>query len=299
MHEPENALGSYLEKRGEASHAIARCSRQPCRPRALGGAHDRTGRRLTDPRRRGRRHGPDRGRRRRGRETAVRAGPAGLRPERADLRSEHADEPDSGGGRRDRQPAGAQPVRIAALRPAVQARHLRHGRRAPQLPGRLLHQRGGPRPLAERRRHQRFRLRPQPVRRHGCCIGAQQLLALAVEPDDQREHPGLRLLQRRVLGGVAGRADAPGPRQRPHHPDGLLHRPVVCERRLHRRFGVRGQHRDQRLAAAVARQEQRARRLDERRLEPGVLGRRRTRPPSASPLRRRAAARTRRSRPAR
>ena len=43
---------------------------------------------------------------------------------------------------------------------------------------------------------------------------AQQLLALAVEPDDQRHHPGLRLLHRRVLGGVAGRADAPGPRQR-------------------------------------------------------------------------------------
>ena len=60
-----------------------------------------------------------------------------------------------------------------------------------------------------------------------------------------------------------------------HHPHGLLHGSVVCERRLHRRLEVRRQHRDQRLAAAVARQEQQPRRLDERRLEPGVLGRRR------------------------
>ena len=91
---------------------------------------------------------------------------------------------------------------------------------------------------------------------------AQQLLAVALEPHDQRDHAGLRLLQRRVLGRVAGGADAPGPRQRAHHPDGLLHRPVVRERRLHRRLGVRQQHRDQRLTAAVAGQEQLARRLD-------------------------------------
>ena len=85
--------------------------------------------------------------------------------------------------------------------------------------------------------------------------------------------PELRLLQRRVLGGVAGRADASRPRQWVRDSDGLLHGPVVCERRLHRRFEVRRQHRGQRLAAAVAGQEQHARRLDERRLEPGVLGR--------------------------
>ena len=101
----------------------------------------------------------------------------------------------------------------AALRAAVQARHLRIQHRAAQLPGRLLHQRRRPRPVPGRRRHQRLGLRPQPVRRR-LLHRAQQLLALAVEPHDQRDHPGLRLLQRRVLGRVAGGADAPGPRQR-------------------------------------------------------------------------------------
>ena len=144
-----------------------------------------------------------------------------------------------------------------------------------QLPGRLLHRRRRPRPVPERRRHQRIGLRPQPVQRRQL-RRAQQLLALAVEPDDQRDHARLRLLQRRVLGRVAGRADAPGPRQRADDADGLLHRPVVRERRLHRRFGVRRQHRHQRLAAAVAGQEQHARWVDQRRLEPGVLGRRRS-----------------------
>ena len=72
----------------------------------------------------------------------------------------------------------------------------------------------GPRRSPERRRHQRVGLRAQPVRRQRQLHRAQQLLALAVEPDDQRDQPGLRLLHRRVLGGVAGRADAPGARQR-------------------------------------------------------------------------------------
>ena len=116
--------------------------------------------------------------------------------------------------------------------------------------------------------------RLQPVRRRQL-HRARQLLALAVEPDHQRDQPELRLPHRRVLGRVAGRADASRPRQRAHHADGLLHRPVVRERRLHRRLAVRRQHRDQRLAAAVAGQEQQPRRLVERRLEPGVLGRRR------------------------
>ena len=111
--------------------------------------------------------------------------------------------------------------------------------------------------------------------------------------------PGLRLLQRRVLGGVAGRADAPRPRERVRHADGLLHGPVVRERRLHRRLAVRRQHRRQRLAAAVARPQQHARRLDERRLEPGLLRRGRRARRSASRRRPRAAVRTRRSRRAR
>ena len=111
--------------------------------------------------------------------------------------------------------------------------------------------------------------------------------------------PGLRLLHRRVLGRVAGRPDAPRPRQRPDHADGLLHRPVVRERRLHRRLGVRRQHRDQRLAAAVAGQQQRARRLDA--TASGTRSSRASsaRRPSASPPAQRAAARTRRWRRAR
>ena len=105
---------------------------------------------------------------------------------------------------------------------------------------------------------------------------AEQLLALAVEPDDQRhQRRRLRLLHRRVLGRVAGRADAPGARQRADHADGLLHRPVLRERRLHRRLAASTAQSHQRLAAAVLRPQQRARRLDERRLEPGLLRRRR------------------------
>ena len=107
--------------------------------------------------------------------------------------------------------------------------------RIPQLPGRLLHAGGGARPLARRRRHQRLGLRPQPVRRRRL-RRPEQLLALAVEPHHQRHHARLRLLQRRVLGRLAGGADAAGRRERAHDADGLLHRPVVRERRLHRRL---------------------------------------------------------------
>ena len=182
-------------------------------------------------------------------------------------------EPDSGNRRRDRRPAGAEPVRDAALRAPVRARHLRHGFRSAELPGRLLHERRWARPVAERRRRQRLDLRAQPVRERQL-HRAEQLLALAVEPDHQCDEPELRLLHRRVLGSLAGGADAPGARERAHHADGLLHRPVVRERRVHRRLEVRRRHSDQRLPAAVAGPEQLARRLDQRRLEPGVLGRR-------------------------
>ena len=92
--------------------------------------------------------------------------------------------------------------------------------------------------LSERRRDQRVRLRPQPVLQRAV-HRARELLAIAVEPDDQRDHPGLRLLQRRILAGLTGGADAPSPRQRARHPDGLLHRSVLRQRRLHRRFKVR------------------------------------------------------------
>ena len=87
---------------------------------------------------------------------------------------------------------------------------------------------------------------------------------------------GPRLPHRhRLLGRVAGGLDA-APRRLGRQPvaDGLLHRrPAVRERRLHRRLATA--QRDQRLAAAVAHPQQRGGRLVERRLEPGVLGRRR------------------------
>ena len=80
------------------------------------------------------------------------------------------------------------------------------------------------------------------------CFGAErlhrarQLLALRVEPDDQRRGQG-GLPVRRVLGDVAGRADAARARQRLRDAHGLLHRPVLRERRLHRRLAVLRRHR--------------------------------------------------------
>ena len=219
-----------------------------------------------------RRGGPARVVRRRGDRVGRGAGP---RPERAGVRPQHADQPDPGGGRRGGDPAGLQPVRDAALLRCCSSP-------APMDPATdpLNFQVGYYTAVAGLGQSPNDVVINGSVYVRNQCDGgqlhrAQQLLAVALEPDDQRDHPGLRLLQRRVLGRVAGGADAPGPRQRAHHPDGLLHRPVVRERRLHRRLGVRRQHRDQRLTAAVAGQEQLARRLDQRRLEPGVLGCRR------------------------
>ena len=99
-------------------------------------------------------------------------------------------------------------------------------RRSAQLPGRLLHRGRGSRSQPRRRHDQRLGRRPQPVRPVRLVHRAEQLLALAVEPHDQRDQPERRLLQQhRVLGGVAGRTDAPRARhQRHHHADGLLHR---------------------------------------------------------------------------
>ncbi len=48
------------------------------------------------------------------------------RAERHDLRPDDAGEPDPGRGRRHRHAAGAEPVRAAAVRAAVRARHVRH-----------------------------------------------------------------------------------------------------------------------------------------------------------------------------
>ena len=226
-------------------------------------------------------------------------GRAGLRPERADLRPQHVDEPDPGDGRRDRQPAGLQPVRDAALRAAVQARHLRH---PPPTRSTSRSATTPPSPASACPRTtssstgRSTSATSAPV---GSCVALNNFwrslsnLTINVTTPDFGCYTGefwavsQAAPMRRVH--VNGLTDA----------DGLLHRPVVRERRLHRRFAVRRQHRDQRLAAAVAGQEQHARRLDQRRLEPGVLGRRgRARPvlPGAGD---RAAARTPRSRRAR
>nr|WP_284288400.1 hypothetical protein [Angustibacter aerolatus] len=102
---------------------------------------------------------------------------------------------------------------------------------------------------------------------------AEQLLALDLEPHHQRDGPGRLPVGHRVLGGLAGRADAPGERhERPPVADGLLlGRPAVRERRVHRGLRRVGRH-DQRQPAAVLRaRQQPRRRLEQRGLEPGVL----------------------------
>ena len=111
---------------------------------------------------------------------------AGLRPEREDLRPEHVDERHQSGLRRSREPAALERVRDAALRDALPAGKLRLRRRSAERPGRLLHRGRRARRLAERRRRQRDDRLVQPVLRPRQLHGADELLALRVEPDDQR-----------------------------------------------------------------------------------------------------------------
>ncbi len=103
-------------------------------------------------------------------------------------------------------------------------------------------------------------------------LRVEQLLAIDVEPDHQR---GRRLRvpdQYRVLGRIAGRPDASGRRQRAHFADGLLRgRAVLRERRFHRRLEVHRRNGRQRFPAAVPGAQQRSGRVDQRRLEPGLL----------------------------
>ena len=105
----------------------------------------------------------------------------------------------------------------------------------------------------------------------------------------QRARPGRLPRLGELLGGLAGRVDAPSRHHR-RHPlaHGLLHgRAAVRQRRLHRRLEPAVRH--QRLAAAVADPQQPDRRLVERRLEPGLRGCRRR-------ARRKRPSRTRRTR---
>ncbi len=108
-------------------------------------------------------------------------------------------------------------------------------------------------------------------------LRAQQLLARRLQPHHRHHQAGPRRLRQlgQLLGRLAGGLHAPGrPARRHHEPHGLLHPAVVRQRRLHRRLPHRG-HRRQRVAAAVLHPRQPGRRLVERRLEPGLLRRRR------------------------
>ena len=133
-------------------------------------------------------------------------------------------------------------VRHAALRVALQAGHLRRVDSA-QLQRRLLHGGRRARRASEPGDDQRHGRRPQPVRLDRLLHGAHELLALALEPDDPRRlgSQGRLRRRRRVLGGIAGRTDATRPdRQRADDALRLLLRPVLLERRLHRRLGPPG-----------------------------------------------------------
>ena len=144
---------------------------------------------------------------------------------------------------------------------------------------RLLHRDRGSRRLTRGRRHHRQARGLQPVsrrRRHVELPRARELLAHHLQPVARRERrrPGRLPRLGELLGRVASRLDAP-PRHLRREPlaDGLLHRrSAVRERRLHRRLPPAV--RDQWLTAAVAHPQQRGGRLVERRVEPGVLGRR-------------------------
>ena len=140
---------------------------------------------------------------------------AGPRPERhpRSPRTCRSGDPDQ--ARRDRGPAGRQPVRRGARRRAVQAR----ARTAPTDKP-LIFQVGyytevaglGPQP--RRRRHQRPRRRLQPVHDRRQLHRAEQLLALDVQPHHQRDRRRRLPGEHRVLGRLAGRAAAPGERHR-------------------------------------------------------------------------------------
>ena len=79
---------------------------------------------------------------------------AGPRPERVGLRPVDACQPDPEPPGPGVQPAGGEPVRRAAVRPPLQARHLQRQRER-----RLLHPGRGPRPDPGQREHQRRRAR--------------------------------------------------------------------------------------------------------------------------------------------
>ena len=182
--------------------------------------------------------------------------------------------------------ASVEPVRLAALRRLVRARHVRQRAEPARVPARLLHAGRRPRRHAERRRDQRRRRRLQPVRQLGYVRRPDQLLAFAVELDPERDAAGhaaglrpgerggrrLQELERpvRCLAGIAG---AQRDRQRRADPAGLL-QPRLRERRLLRQRRAQRIRRQLRPAAVLHAQQQR-RPMVERRLEPGLSRRQR------------------------
>ena len=143
---------------------------------------------------------------------AARCGRAQPRAERLRLHAEHV------AGRQSRarwtrsRAAGPEPVRYRDTR-SVRARHLWLGGRSADLPGRLLHRGRRPGQSPERRHDQRLGRRLQPVRlATNNCVALDNFwrslsnltINVAGGSGCQSEH--------RVLGGLAGGADAPGRR---------------------------------------------------------------------------------------
>ena len=257
------AVGAPAEERG-GSHA-------PSINNDSGPASARTRARAGDGRRRIRECRPSC--RRVGRQ------PARLRPERHHLRPEHAGQRDSGNRRRDLCPTGRRRDGHEPLRVPVQAGRVRNSRRASANEGRLLHRGRRPRCLPDGRDDQRQDRGLQPLPRdrgHEQLRRPGQFLAHAVQPDPEHQQPQPGRLSRlgKLLGGLAGRVDAPSQhRRRQPLAHGLLHgRAAVRQRRLHRRLEPPVRH--QRLPATVAHPQQPDRRLVERRVEPGLRRRR-------------------------
>ena len=109
-----------------------------------------------------------------------------------------------------------------------------------QLPGRLLHRGGRARPLARATSSSTGRSTCATSATRGGCVALNNFWRSLSNLTINVTTPGLRLLHRRVLGRVAGGADAPRRTSTAHDADGLLHRPVVRERRLHRRLAFDG-----------------------------------------------------------
>src|SRR5258708_8175157 len=98
-----------------------------------------------------------------------------------------------------------------------------------------------------------------------------EIAAVVGNTEHQCDDSARWLLYRRLLGGITGRADAPGSEQRSTHASALLHQAELREWRLERRLKNHWQQDNKWLAATVYCQEQPDYWLEQRRLEPGVF----------------------------